>query len=171
MARATSSLPVPLSPSTSTAESVGATRSTTRITSCIRGLLVRLPEKAAALATADAVAVVLLSSQLTHRRVAQAALVVGDQHADRPGHCNECRELGSHRGWPVIDCRGSVDCRALFHGDDHTEHAALGSAALHLDPAAVIGDDALRDGEAEARALPGRLGGEEWVEDPADNFL
>jgi len=48
MARATSSLPVPLSPSTSTAESVGATRSTTRITSCMRGLLVRMPAKGAA---------------------------------------------------------------------------------------------------------------------------
>ena len=38
MARATSSLPVPLSPSTSTEESVGATRSTMRSTSSICGL-------------------------------------------------------------------------------------------------------------------------------------
>ena len=48
MARATSSLPVPLSPSTSTDESVGATRSTTRSTSCMRALLVRMPLKGAA---------------------------------------------------------------------------------------------------------------------------
>ena len=40
MARATSSLPVPLSPSTSTDGSVGATRSTRRRTSSIRGLRV-----------------------------------------------------------------------------------------------------------------------------------
>jgi hypothetical protein len=43
MARATSSLPVPLSPSTSTEESVGATRSIRRSTSSMRGLPVMIP--------------------------------------------------------------------------------------------------------------------------------
>src|SRR2546426_909674 len=47
-ARATSSLPVPLSPRTSTAESVGATRSIIRSTSCMRGLRVRMSPKGAA---------------------------------------------------------------------------------------------------------------------------
>ena len=48
MPRATSSLPVPLSPKISTAESVGATRSTIRSTSCMRGLAVRMPPKGSA---------------------------------------------------------------------------------------------------------------------------
>ena len=43
MARATSSLPVPLSPRMSTAASVGATRSIRRSISCIFGLAVTIP--------------------------------------------------------------------------------------------------------------------------------
>ena len=48
IARATSSFPVPLSPSTSTVESVGATRSTMRSTSCMRALFVRMPPNGSA---------------------------------------------------------------------------------------------------------------------------
>jgi hypothetical protein len=45
MARATSSLPVPLSPRSRTEDSVGATRSTMRRMSCIFGLRVMIPPK------------------------------------------------------------------------------------------------------------------------------
>src|SRR5882724_11912973 len=45
------------------------------------------------------------------------------------------------------------------------ESAALPHLALDLDPAAVLCDDRVRDGEPEARPLPDRLGGEERLED------
>ena len=45
-------------------------------------------------------------------------------------------------------------------------HSPLPTCDLHLDAPAVIGHDALRDGQPEAGALARRLGGEERVEDP-----
>src|SRR5206468_10756620 len=51
------------------------------------------------------------------------------------------------------------------------EHAALAGPALDLDPAAVVGHDALRDGETEAGALSRRLGREERIENPAEDLL
>src|SRR5947208_6220948 len=45
------------------------------------------------------------------------------------------------------------------------ESAALPQLALDLDPAAVLGDDPVRDREPKARPLPDRLGGEERLED------
>src|SRR5213593_1646658 len=60
---------------------------------------------------------------------------------------------------------------APFGGHDHAEHAALARPALHLDAAAVIGRDTLGDGQAEAGALPLRLGREERIEDPPENLV
>src|SRR5437867_10097111 len=51
------------------------------------------------------------------------------------------------------------------------EHAALAGPALDLDPAAVVGHDALRERESEAGALSRRLGREERIEDPAEDLL
>src|SRR5437879_2089684 len=76
IARATSSLPVPLSPRTSTADSVGATRSMTLSTSCILALGVSRPPNGAAPAP----------SELADDELAQVALVVGHQHADLAAH-------------------------------------------------------------------------------------
>src|SRR5207253_3371034 len=45
------------------------------------------------------------------------------------------------------------------------ESAALPHLALDFDPAAVLGDDPVRDREPEARPLPDRLGREERLED------
>src|SRR5439155_462091 len=143
MARATSSLPVPLSPSTSTDESVGATRSTTRSTSCMRGLWVWMPLKGAA-PGARARAVRAAGSR--HRRPARGA-------------------RGSFM--PPLWVRSLLELRR--HHD--AEHAALAGPALDLDPAAVVGHDALRDGETEAGALSRRLGREERIEDPAEDLL
>src|SRR2546422_3201716 len=60
---------------------------------------------------------------------------------------------------------------APFRGHDHGEQAALARPALHLDAAAVIGHDTLGDGQAEAGALPRRLGREERIEDPPENLV
>src|SRR5262245_22771690 len=49
---------------------------------------------------------------------------------------------------------------------DHTEAAPPAGCALDLDSPAVVGDDALADGQPQARPLAHRLGREERVEDP-----
>src|SRR5215468_2711334 len=58
-----------------------------------------------------------------------------------------------------------------FYGYGDAKHAALSGSGQHLDPAAVIGHDALRDGETETRPLPRRLRREERIEDPGENIV
>src|SRR3954471_9487798 len=69
--------------------------------------------------------------------------------------------------------RGPSTFRAALGGGRHPavagegdgEGGSLARRAVHLDVAAVALDDAVHDGEAEARALAHVLGGEEGVED------
>src|SRR5262249_61630895 len=61
--------------------------------------------------------------------------------------------------------RGRVRSRVGFARQPDLEAAAEARLALHLDPAAVLLDDPVRNREAEPRALADGLGGEEGVED------
>src|SRR5262249_27490473 len=56
-----------------------------------------------------------------------------------------------------------------FARQSDPEGRSLPELALHLDRAAVLDDDAARDEQAQAGALPARLGGKEWLEDPIDH--
>ena len=81
------------------------------------------------LAVAHAVHFGPAPGQLADDQLAQVLLVVGHQHPDR----------------------------AVHRRQHHAEDTPLADVRLHLDASSVIGHDALRDREAEARSLPGGL--------------
>ena len=83
----------------------------------------------------------------------QLGLVVDDDHlAPARGR------LGRHR---LLGGSGPLFRR---QGQGHPEQAALARLALHLDNAPVFQHHALADGQPQPGAHPGRLGGEERLE-------
>ena len=69
------------------------------------------------------------------------------------------RSLASARGPHREEGRGAVEGQVDAEPAPH-------AGALDLDPAAVVGDDAVADAQAQAGPAAERLGGEERVEDP-----
>lgn len=63
---------------------------------------------------------------------------------------------------------------SIFHafvGQKEGEDGAFAGPSVHVDPAAVLFDDAVADGQSQPRSFPDFLGGVERVEDPGDVFL
>src|SRR5689334_16020957 len=60
---------------------------------------------------------------------------------------------------------GGGSCGLGRPGEEDREPASLSHVALDIDPAPVVHDDPLRDGEPEARSLAGALRREERLED------
>ena len=87
---------------------------------------------------------------------AQLVVVVDDEDARAPG------DLRDWRG------RALGDARSLDDRQRHREADAAAGDILGAHPATVRLHDADGEAEPEARALAGRLGREEGVEDPAE---
>src|SRR5438132_1506008 len=61
--------------------------------------------------------------------------------------------------------------RLLIYGQRHPEPAALAGPAADAERASVAQGHVARHGQPEAGAGPGRLGGEQRVEDPSQELL
>src|SRR6266404_7969434 len=84
----------------------------------------------------------------------------------RPGRrraCRTCSHRRRRRG--RTPSRGDLGGSGLGGGEEDRDPRPPARLALDVDPATVVGHDAVRHGEPEAGALAHVLGGEEWLED------
>ncbi len=95
---------------------------------------------------------------------AHGVLVLHEQDPARAGEVSRHRPFRRRRRWG-FGHRGAGD----VHRQEDAEGRALAHLGVHRDPAVRLLDDAVDRGQAEARPLAHRLGGEEGVEDLVDH--